>query len=84
MTDYANCTYCGGRVAERKVQKACWWGDKLLAIVGSVPAGVCDQCGEKYYKAKVLKTIESLLKEKKAFNRQVSIPVADYQKACGV
>lgn len=83
MTDYADCSFCGGRVLKRQVQKACWWGDKLLAIVGSVPAGVCEQCGEKYYKAKVLKDIESLLEERKAFDHQVSIPVADYRKAKG-
>ena len=84
MKNYDDCTFCGGRVAERHVQKTCWWGDKLLAIVDSVPAGVCEQCGERYYKAKVLKAIESLLEEKKAFDSQVSIPVADYRKAYGV
>jgi len=84
MTEYADCSFCGGRVLERQVQKACWWGDKLLAIVECVPTGVCGQCGEKYYKAKVLKAIETLLEEKKAFNHKISIPVADYRQACGV
>jgi len=84
MIDYADCTFCGGRVTEREVQKACWWGEKLLAIVDGVPAGVCEQCGEKYYKAKVLQAIESLLAEKKSFDHKVSIPVADYRKTCGV
>lgn len=81
MNRFADCTFCGGRVVERQVQKACWWGDKLLAIVDNVPAGVCEQCGERYYKADVLKAIESLLKEKRAFDQQVCISVADYQKA---
>lgn len=68
-------------MTERQVQKACWWGDKLLAIVDNVPTGVCEQCGERYYKAIVLKSIESLLKEKKKFEQQICIPVASYQKA---
>ncbi len=83
MSNYADCTFCGGRVVEREVQKACWWGDKLLAIVDCVPTGVCEQCGERYYKAKVLKAIEALLQERKAFEQRLSIPVANYRKACG-
>lgn len=84
MTTYSDCTFCGGRVTERQVQKACWWGDKLVAIVDNVPAGVCEQCSERYYKAKVLKGIESLLKERRTFEQQICIPVASYQKASGV
>lgn len=80
MTKYSDCTFCSGRVIEKQVQKACWWGDKLLALVDNVPAGVCEQCGERYYKAKVLKNIENQLKEKKTFDRQVCIPMASYHK----
>lgn len=83
MTEYDDCSFCGGRVSERRVQKACWWGDKLLAIMDNVPAGVCEQCGERYYKAKVLKSIESLLKEKKTFDQQVCVPFASYQGVSG-
>lgn len=79
MNTYDDCTFCGGRVTEKHVQKACWWGDKLMAIVDNVPAGVCEQCGERYYKASVLKEIESRLKEKK-FDGTASIPFADFVK----
>jgi len=64
MNTYDDCSFCGGRVTEKHVQKACWWGDKLIAIIDNVPSGVCEQCGEKYYKASVLKEIESRLKKK--------------------
>jgi len=40
-----DCSFCGGRVTERPVLKACWWGGQLLALVDGVPAGVCEQCG---------------------------------------
>jgi hypothetical protein len=30
---YDDCTYCGGRVTERGIQKPCFWGDKLIALV---------------------------------------------------
>jgi len=80
MYKYDDCTFCGGRVSERKVQKVCWWGEKLMAIMDNVPAGVCQQCGEKYYQAKVLKEIEYFLKKRK-FESQIKIPLADFAKA---
>ena len=81
MRIFDDCTYCGGRVAKRLVQKPCWWGDQLIAIIDHVPAGVCEQCGERYYEAKVLKTLEGLLKHKKFFRTQIKVPLADYAKA---
>lgn len=80
MTEYDDCSFCGGRVQERLVSKACWWGDQLVAIVENVPAGVCDQCGERYYKVVTLKQIEAMLCEKDAF-RSVQVPLRSYVPA---
>jgi len=80
MGSYDGCSYCGGRVQERLVTKACWWGEQLIALVENVPAGVCEQCGERYYKADVLKRIEVLLREQKDF-RRVELPLAEYVPA---
>jgi len=77
---YDDCNYCGGKVTEKLVPKDCWWGDKLIAVINHVPAGVCEQCGEKYFRANVLKKVESLLKEKKKLNRKVCIPVGEFAK----
>jgi len=77
MAKYDDCSLCGGRVHERLVTKVCWWGDKLVAVVENVPAGVCDQCGERYYKAHVLKEIEAMLSEKETF-RSIRIPLASF------
>lgn len=77
MKGYDDCTFCGGRVTERTVQKPCWWGDKLIALVDNVPAGVCEQCGERYYKASVLKEIEKLIKRRDKFQK-VTLPLADF------
>ena len=81
MHTFDDCSYCGGRVTSRRVQKPCWWGDRLIAMVDNVPAGVCEQCGERYYQAKVLKAIENLLKHKRTFKTQIKIPLADFAKA---
>jgi YgiT-type zinc finger domain-containing protein len=80
MAEYDDCTFCGGRVQERLVTKACWWGDQLTAIVENVPAGVCDQCGERYYKARILKEIEAMLGDQEAF-RSVKIRLASFEPA---
>jgi len=52
-----------------------------MAIVDNVPAGVCEQCGERYYEAKVLKTIEGLLKRRKLFKTELRVPLADYARS---
>lgn len=74
---YDDCSYCGGRVTERLTQKPCFWGDKLVALVDQVPAGVCEQCGERYYRAAVLKRIETKLKARR-HARQIRLPLIEY------
>lgn len=78
MHKYDDCSFCGGKVSEKLVQKPCWWGDKLIALIDNVPAGVCTQCAERYYPAKILKTIEGFLKQKRKFEHKINIPLADY------
>lgn len=75
--EYDDCTFCRGRVTERRIQKPCYWGDKLIALVDRVPTGVCEQCGERYYRAAVLKRIEARLKLRRTA-RQIRLPVLEY------
>lgn len=78
MFKYEDCHFCGGRVTERRLPKPCYWGNKLMAIVENVPGGVCEQCGEKYYKAVVLKRIETRLKTARKSTRTVRLPLLEY------
>jgi len=79
---YGDCTICGGRVDEQLVQKTCTWGGRLIAVADNVPAGVCNQCGERYYKATVLKRVESMLANRtKKATRHVRIPITDFAAA---
>lgn len=71
------CSFCGGRVKEKYVRKASLWGDKLMEIIDNVTAGACEQCGERYYQAKVFKEIEILIKKKK-FENTVSVPFTEF------
>jgi len=74
---YDDCTFCGGRVTERLISKPCFWGNHLVALVDRVPTGVCEQCGERYYRAMVLKRIEATLKNRKR-SRRIRLPIIEY------
>ena len=77
---YDDCSFCDGPVQERLVTKVNWWGDQIVAIVDNVPAGVCDQCGERYYRARVLKEIEKMLAQPDT-DQTICLPLAQYSPA---
>ena len=78
---YGNCIVCGGRVSPRLVQKVCSRRGRVIAILQDVPAGVCDQCGERSYKVTVLKHVESMLAELRKSPKRISLPVGKYAAA---
>ena len=43
-------------------------------ILEAVPVGVCQQCGEKFFKPEVAKTIDQILQEGKASLRTIEVP----------
>ena len=55
---YPKCHFCGGKVAERKITVDYRWGEDLVAIIKNVPVGVCEVCGEQYFKAQIVKAME--------------------------
>ena len=57
---YHKCHFCGGEVLEKRVTVDYRWGEELVAIIENVPAGVCQACGEQYFKAAVIKEMERL------------------------
>jgi YgiT-type zinc finger domain-containing protein len=57
MTTYATCTFCGGEVDERLIDYDYRRKGHLL-VFRNVPAGVCCQCGEKYFQPDVLKKMD--------------------------
>lgn len=71
------CEYCGGAITEktvilyRKVQ-----GKHVL--VENVPAGVCIECGMRYYTANVLKTVEESLHGRRQMKQEVLAPVYSF------
>ena len=58
MMGFADCTFCGGEVEERRIDYDYRRRGHLL-VFRNVPAGVCRQCGEKYFKPDVLKKMDA-------------------------
>jgi YgiT-type zinc finger domain-containing protein len=59
MNEYGDCTFCGGTVEERVIEYD-YRRENQLMVISNVPAGVCCQCGEKYFRADVLKRMDGL------------------------
>lgn len=73
---YSDCSFCGGKVNADKVKVDFWWRDRLY-IFEDVPAGVCRQCGERYFTAKVAKKLEYSI-QKNRWRKFIEVPVSSY------
>lgn len=53
-----------------------------MLVVNNVPCEECDYCGERYYKAKILKKIEKDFKDiyngDKKIKKEIKVPVEEY------
>ena len=72
------CSVCGGQVVHKNVEKICTWGGHIIAIAKNVPADVCEQCGERYYEAKVIEEIDARLGTLKNNAKRIEVPVLEY------
>ena len=68
------CYFCGrGILEEKHVTVDFRWGEELV-IIENVPAKVCNECGERYYPARVVRQMERIAKEKRE-GREIRVPV---------
>ena len=74
MHKYGDCSFCGGEVKQGKVELDYRYQGKLF-IFQNVPAGVCQQCGERYLTAKVSKEIEHRIRTKQKWDKTITVPV---------
>lgn len=74
MHKYGDCSFCGGEVKEGRVELDYRYKGKLY-IFQNVPAGVCQQCGERYLTADVAKKIEHSIKTKEKWDKTITVPV---------
>lgn len=72
---YHKCHFCGGRVLEQKVTVDYRWGEELITVIKDVPAGVCEVCGEKYFKAEIVKAMEKTARSRHKPKEVIQVPV---------
>ena len=77
------CYFCKGRVVQQKIKVDFRWG-RRLKVIENVPAGVCQQCGEKYLTAEVAKKIEHSIKTKKIWDKTIAVPVEVFTEGVAV
>ncbi|MBI5967942.1 MAG: type II toxin-antitoxin system MqsA family antitoxin [Deltaproteobacteria bacterium] len=75
---YYKCYFCGGKVAEKRVTVDYRWGEEFIAVFKNVPAGVCQVCGEQYYKAKIVKEMERLAQSEEEAKEMIRVPVREF------
>lgn len=68
------CEYCEGVIIEKEVNLSRKIKGRYV-LIENVPAGVCRECGTRYYAANVLKTIEETLRGRRKAKREVRVPV---------
>ena len=83
MHKFGDCSFCGGEVKEGRVEMDYRYKGKLY-IFQNVPAGVCQQCGEKYLTAEVAKKIEHSIKTKEKWDKTIAVPVEVFSEGVAV
>jgi len=81
VSTFADCSFCGGLVEEARIEFDYRRKDRLLVIT-NVPAGVCHQCGEKYFTADVAKKMDQLyhdiLDRRRQPERVLEVPAVSF------
>jgi YgiT-type zinc finger domain-containing protein len=73
------CEHCGGTIEERLVTLDRKRNGHYF-IIEDVPAGVCGQCGCRFFSANVLKTVEETIRGRVPPQREVAVPVFSLSK----
>ena len=68
------CEYCDGPIVEKRVTLYRQVKGEYM-LIENVPAGVCTQCGTRYYAVNVLKTIEESIRGRRKAEREVLVPI---------
>ena len=68
------CEFCSGETTKKKVRKQHWLRGKLY-IVEKVTAEVCLECGERYFHATILDSIDRLLEDEHEIKEKMNVEV---------
>lgn len=68
------CEYCGGPIIEKHVTVH-RQVDGNYFLFEDVPAGVCKECGTRYFAANVLKRMEESVRGERKATREILVPI---------
>ena len=68
------CYFCQGKLLCKKITHVHTWGDKIF-LFKDVPAEVCKQCGETYFRPDVLERMDEVATSDMMPKATVSVPV---------
>ena len=68
------CEFCGGKTSKKKVRRQHWLQGRLY-VLENVEAEVCTACGERYFHARTLDTIDRLLEGKHKVKARLQVEV---------
>jgi YgiT-type zinc finger domain-containing protein len=72
------CYFCKATVVQQQVNVDYRWGNTLM-VIKNVPAGLCQQCGEKYLSSDVYKELERLAKSKSHLMGKMTIDILTFE-----
>ena len=72
------CYFCKGNVVQREIMLDYRWGDTLV-VIKDVPAGVCQQCGEKYLSSDVYKELERMAKDRSHLMGKMTVDILNFE-----
>lgn len=73
------CYYCKGIVQESRVRVIREKG-KSIFVIDDVPAQVCRQCGEEFYRGPVLEELDRLIERGEGIERELRVPVLRFPR----
>ena len=68
------CEFCGGKTSKKKVRRQHWLHGRLY-VLENVEAEVCTACGERYFHARTLDSIDRLLEGKHKVKARLQVEV---------
>jgi YgiT-type zinc finger domain-containing protein len=74
------CYFCKGKVVRQTIKVDFRWGRKLK-VIENVPARVCQQCGEKYFRSDVYKAMEKLVASRAKPAASLTVDVLRFKRA---
>jgi YgiT-type zinc finger domain-containing protein len=77
----ARCEYCEGTVQPRTVKQEAFKHRDGFVILENVLIGVCNNCGNRYYSAKILHRVHAVATGVESPERTEQIPVAHLESA---